>query len=64
MEEQAIADYNARICQAEGFGEFDLKVDLENQAADETRHKEEVSPEFEALFAGSMKQPQEQRTCG
>lgn len=23
-----------------------------------------ISPEFEALFAGSMKQPPEQRTCG
>jgi len=23
-----------------------------------------VSPEFEALFAGSMKQPQEAHTCG
>jgi hypothetical protein len=24
----------------------------------------QISPEFEALFAGSMKQPPEQRTCG
>src|SRR5437868_6141436 len=28
-EQQAIADYNARIAQAEGFGDFGLKVDLE-----------------------------------
>jgi bacterioferritin len=47
-EEQAIADYNARIRQAEGFGDFGLKVDLENQVADETRHKEEL----ERIIAG------------
>ncbi len=47
-EEQAIADYNARICQAESFGDFGLKVDLENQVADETRHKEEL----ERIIAG------------
>jgi bacterioferritin len=47
-EEQAIADYNARIRQAEDFGDFGLKVDLENQVADETRHKEEL----ERIIAG------------
>jgi bacterioferritin len=47
-EKQAIADYNARIGQAEGFGDFGLKVDLENQVADETRHKEEL----ERIIAG------------
>jgi bacterioferritin len=41
-EEQAIADYNRRIRQAEGYGDFGLKVELENQVADETRHKEEL----------------------
>ncbi len=41
-EKQAIADYNARILQAEGCEEFGLKVVLENQVADETRHKEEL----------------------
>jgi bacterioferritin len=41
-EEQAIADYNERIHQAETFGDFGLKVELENQVADETRHKEEL----------------------
>jgi bacterioferritin len=42
VEEQAIADYNGRIRQAEGFGDFGLKVDLEYQVADATRHKEEL----------------------
>lgn len=41
-EEQAIADYNERIRQAEGIGDIGLKVRLENQVADETRHKEEI----------------------
>ncbi len=47
-EEQAIADYNARIRQADAFGDFGLKVELENQVADETRHKEEL----ERIIAG------------
>lgn len=47
-EEQAIADYNLRIRQAEGFGDIGLKVSLENQLADETRHKEEI----ERVLAG------------
>ena len=47
-EKQAIADYNARIGQAEAFGDFGLKVELENQVADETRHKEEL----ERIIAG------------
>jgi bacterioferritin len=41
-EQQAIVDYNARIRQAETFGDCGLKVNLENQVADETRHKEEL----------------------
>jgi len=41
-EEQAIADYSARIQQAETFGDLGLKVELENLVADETRHKEEL----------------------
>lgn len=45
---QAIADYTTRIRQAEGCGELGLKVELENQLADETRHKEE----FERIIAG------------
>jgi bacterioferritin len=47
-EEQAVADYNARIGQAEAVGDLGLKVDLENQVADETRHKEEL----ERIIAG------------
>lgn len=41
-EKQAIADYGKRIRQAEGLGDIGLKVGLENQVADETRHKEEI----------------------
>jgi bacterioferritin len=41
-EKQAIADYDERIRQAEAFGDVGLKVNLENQVADETRHKEEL----------------------
>ena len=47
-EEQAIADYNTRLRQADDFGDFGLKVVLENQVADETRHKEEL----ERIIAG------------
>jgi bacterioferritin len=47
-EEQAIADYNGRIREAEAFGDFGLKVELENLVADETRHKEEL----ERIIAG------------
>jgi len=47
-EEQAIADYNGRIHQAEAFGDLGLKADLEGQVADETRHKEEL----ERIIAG------------
>jgi bacterioferritin len=47
-EEQAIADYNGRIGQAESFGDLGLKVSLETQVADETRHKEEL----ERIIAG------------
>src|SRR6478736_8034790 len=41
-EKQAIADYGKRIRQAESLGDIGLKVGLENQVADETRHKEEL----------------------
>jgi bacterioferritin len=41
-EEQAIAGYTMRIRQAETCGELGLKVELENQLADETRHKDEL----------------------
>lgn len=41
-EKQAIMDYDERIQEAEAFGDVGLKVDLENQVADETRHKEEI----------------------
>lgn len=41
-EKQAIADYGERLRQAEDLGEIGLKVALENQLADETRHKEEL----------------------
>ncbi len=47
-EKQAIVDYNERIRQAEGFGDFGLKADLESQVSDETRHKEEL----ERIIAG------------
>jgi bacterioferritin len=41
-EKQAIADYIERLRQAETSGEVGLKVNLENQIADETRHKDEL----------------------
>lgn len=41
-EKQAITDYGERIRQAEDFGDIGLKVGLENHAAAETRHKEEI----------------------
>jgi bacterioferritin len=41
-EKQAIADYEERILQAEALGEVGLKVNLESQVSDETRHKEEI----------------------
>ena len=47
-EKQAIADYDERLRQAEAFGDVGLKVSLENQVADETRHKEEI----ERVLAG------------
>jgi len=48
LEKQAISGYDERIQQAEAFGDIGLKVDLENQIADETRHKEEM----ERILAG------------
>jgi bacterioferritin len=47
-ERRAIADYMSRVEQADAFGDLGLRVDLENQVADETRHKEEV----ERILAG------------
>jgi bacterioferritin len=47
-EKQAIAGYNERLHQAGAFGDVGLKVSLENQVADETRHKEEL----ERVLAG------------
>lgn len=41
-EKQAVADYGERLRQAEDYGDIGLKVALENQIADETRHKEEL----------------------
>ena len=38
----AIAGYMDRLGQAERVCDFGLKVVLENQIADETRHKEEI----------------------
>ena len=56
-EARAIGDYKTRIRQAEAFGDIGLKVVLENQIADETRHKEEL----EQILAGwvdlSLKRP-------
>ena len=47
-ERQAISDYVTRIRQAEAVGDVGLKVNLENQVADETRHREEI----ERILAG------------
>jgi bacterioferritin len=47
-EKQAIIDYDDRLRQADAFGDVGLKVSLENQVADETRHKEEI----ERVLAG------------
>lgn len=47
-EVDAIAGYTKRIRQAAACGELGLKVELENQLADETRHKEEL----ERIIAG------------
>src|SRR5580658_5830151 len=49
-EKQAIADYTTRIGQAEACGEIGLKVALENQLADETRHKEEIERIIEGWY--------------
>jgi bacterioferritin len=54
-EKQAIADYSQRIRHAEAFGDIGLKVGLENQVADETRHKEEL----ERILAGWNEQNRE-----
>jgi bacterioferritin len=49
-EKQAIADYTTRIGQAQACGELGLKVALENQLADETRHKEEIERIIEGWY--------------
>lgn len=41
-ERQAIEDYTARLAQAEKAGDIGLRVQLENQIADETGHAEET----------------------
>jgi bacterioferritin len=41
-EVQAIADYTERAGQAEELGDVGLKVQLENQILDETKHRDEV----------------------
>jgi bacterioferritin len=40
--ERAIGAYRERIRQAEAIGDTELKITLENQVADETRHKEQI----------------------
>lgn len=47
-ETRAVADYTARARQADAFGDIGLRTSLENQIADETRHKEEL----ERILAG------------
>ncbi|WP_020476452.1 ferritin-like domain-containing protein [Zavarzinella formosa] len=47
-ERQAITNYTERSRQAETWGEVGLKVSLESQIVDETRHKEEL----ERVLAG------------
>src|SRR5260370_32258200 len=47
---QPIVDYTTRIGQAEACGELGLKVELENQLADETRHKEEIERILEGWY--------------
>ena len=47
-EKQTIADYAERIRQAEEQRDIGLRVRLENQLADEARHKEEI----ERILAG------------
>ena len=47
-EVKAVADYTERARQAEALGEVALKVELENQITDETRHRDEV----ERILAG------------
>jgi bacterioferritin len=49
-EKQAIADCTTRIRQAEAIGDIGLKVNLENQIADETRHKEEIERILEGWY--------------
>ena len=56
-ETQAIADYTARIRQAEAIGEIGLKVSLENQLADETRHKEEIERIIEGWYEVKPERP-------
>jgi len=41
-EKDTIARYTQRIKQAEALGELGLKVDLEQLASEETRHKEDI----------------------
>lgn len=52
-EEKAIADYTTRAEEAEACGEIGLKVELENQIVDETKHKEEVQLILSGWTSGS-----------
>jgi bacterioferritin len=54
---RAIAGYTQRLGQAEQCSDFGLKVVLENQVADETRHKESI----ERILAG-WTEPQTERS--
>jgi bacterioferritin len=54
-EKRAIADYDARVGQAESCNDIGLKVHLENQVADETRHMEEL----QRIIAGWTARPAE-----
>lgn len=55
-EVKAIAAYTTRIRQAERCGEIGLKVALENQLADETRHKEELERIIAGWYASDPEQ--------
>lgn len=56
---QAISDYTTRVRQAEACGEIGLRVMLENQLADETRHKEEIERIISGWAAVAPDAPQD-----
>lgn len=47
-ESRAVRDYTERLGQAEAYGDIGLRIALENQIADETKHQQEV----ERMLAG------------